>query len=174
MSTKLVKGNAILAKVRHFVSNKTLINTYNAYIQLHIDYGLNIWGYSARCHLNLIESQQRKSIRIMNFKKRDYDQTNSLFKSSKILPLLKLRDLNSCKLIWKARKSLLPPALNSLFSNRQFNSSLHVPYRRIETTQCCTSYLGAQTWNKISNDIRNSPSINTFKASLKLSLISSL
>ena len=42
VKSRLVKGNAILSIVRHFLPKQVLINTYNAYIQPHIDYGLNV------------------------------------------------------------------------------------------------------------------------------------
>ena len=41
--SKLIKGNAILSKVRHFIPEKMLMNTYNAHIQPHIDYGFALW-----------------------------------------------------------------------------------------------------------------------------------
>ena len=43
--TKLNKGNAILSMVRHYLPKKTLLNTYNAQIQPHIDYGKHLGTY---------------------------------------------------------------------------------------------------------------------------------
>ena len=58
--SKLIKGNVILAKVRHFVPSNILLNMYNAHIQPHIDYGFLIWGYAPKTHLNTVITQQKK------------------------------------------------------------------------------------------------------------------
>ena len=89
VKSKLVKGNAILAKVRHFVPQDLLKNTYHAHFQPHIDYGLTVWGHAAKTNLEVINRQQRKAIRIMNFKKTDFKETDQLFKENEILPLIK-------------------------------------------------------------------------------------
>ena len=59
VKSKLIKGNIILAKVRHYIPHNLLSNTYNANIQPHIDYGLNIWGRSAKIHLEDVIRQQK-------------------------------------------------------------------------------------------------------------------
>ena len=38
------RGKAILTKLRHYVSKDTLPMLYFAFVQLNIDYGLNVWG----------------------------------------------------------------------------------------------------------------------------------
>ena len=173
VNSKLIKGNAILTKVRHFLPEKLLINTYHAQIQPHIDYGLNAWGYAAKTNLTKIERQQRKSIRIMNFKKRDFKETNNLFKGSKILPIALCKDLNASKVLWKAGNDVLHPPLNSLFNKRP-NGTFHLPHRRIDLTQSCISYHGVQTWNKIPNEIRSSSSLDVFKNKFKQFLLNSI
>ena len=97
VKSKLTKGNAILAKVRHFVPPNLLKNTYHAHFQPHIDYGLTVWGHAAKTNLEVVNRQQRKAIRIMNFKKSDFKETDQLFKDNKILPLKSCLNLNSSK-----------------------------------------------------------------------------
>ena len=173
VNSKLIKGNAILQKVKHFIPEKTLINTYNAHIQPHIDYGLTVWGYASKTSLQTIEKQQRKAIRSINFKPKRYEDTISLFKQSKILPLKQCISLSSCKTIWKAANSLLPSTISSIF-NQRADTSFHLPYRRIDATQSCISYKGVQAWNKISVNIRSSTSLNLFKNKYKEFLLSSM
>ena len=60
VKSKLIKGNAILAKVRHFIPTDFLTNTYFAHLQSHIDYGLNLWGYASQVHLKNIIPLQKK------------------------------------------------------------------------------------------------------------------
>ena len=60
--SKLIKGNAMLAKLRHFIPKKTIKNVYNALIQTHLDYGNISWGTSAQIHLQKIAKLQNKAI----------------------------------------------------------------------------------------------------------------
>ncbi len=170
INSKLAKGNAILSLVRHYLPKKTLTDTYHAHIQPHIDYGLNVWGHTYKTHIAPIERQQRKAIRLMNFKKKR-DETTELFKNDKILPLDKNLQLQSAKLIWKASNDLLPSPLNPLFKKRSHDNSFHLPYRRLDITQRCPSYQGVYMWNKTPKNIRASPSINTLKTNLKSYLL---
>ena len=173
VKSKLIKGNAILAKVRHFVPVNLLKNTYFAHFQPHIDYGLTVWGHAAKTNLETINRQQRKAVRIMNFKKPDFKETDQLFKDNKILPLPSCLDLNSSKILWRADNSFLNAPINSLFTKRD-NGTFHVPHRRIDLTQACISYHGVQVWNRIPSEIRSAPSLNTFKGRYKEHLLDKL
>ena len=73
IKTKLNKGNAILAKLRHFVPEETVKNVYHAHIESHLLYGLTTWGSAPKSYINDIISKQKKSIKIMKFvKKREH------------------------------------------------------------------------------------------------------
>ena len=163
-----------MSQVRHYIPEKILVGTYNSFIQSHIDYGLNVWGHASKTLLQTIERQQRKAIRNINFKPRRYEDTNNLFAKNKILPLSQCLTLTSAKTIWKAANSLLPDTVSSLFHQRPNATSFYLPYRRITTTQDCIAYRGVQAWNKIPEDIRSAPSIQSFKTKFKESLLSSL
>ena len=109
----------------------------------------------------------------MNFKKTDFKETNQLFKKSEILPLTSCLDLNSSKVIWRAGNSSLNAPINSLFRKRE-NKTFHLPHRRIGLTQSCISYYGVQVWNRLPEEIRESPSLNTFKGRYKEYLLDKL
>ena len=173
VNSKLTKGNAILSMVRHYLPKQILISTYNAYIQPHIDYGLNVWGYTNKSHLDIIARQQRKALRLMNFKRKRDDATD-LFKTDKVLPLDENLKLSSAKLAWKANKGLLPSPVNSLFHPRSHNNSLHLPYRRLDITQRCSTYQGVKDWNQIPEQIRASNSLNILKTHYKNLLLSQI
>ena len=173
VKSKLTKGNAILAKVRHYVPENLLKNTYHAHFQSHIEYGLTVWGHAAKTNLEVVNRQQRKAIRIMNFKKSDFKETDQLFKDNKILPLKSCLNLNSSKIIWRAGNSLLNAPIKSLFNKRE-NGTFHLPHRRIDLTQACISYHGVQVWNRLPHEIQSSPSLNTFKNRYKEHLLDML
>ena len=166
VDSKLIKGNVILAKVRHFVPVNILTNSYNAHIQPHIDYGLNLWGYAAQTFIDKIIRKQKKSIRIMCFKN-SRESTELLFPSKNILPFHKNLQLQAGKLLWKAANSYLCPSLNPLFHMRNDESTFHVPHRRLDVSQNSVTYAGVKTWNAIPPEIRSSTSPNCFKGKFK-------
>ena len=173
VKSKLIKGNAILAKVRHYIPTNLLINTYNAHIQPHIDYGHTLWGYAAQCHLDNIVTQQKKAIRILNFKNWRFRGSAQLFLKSKVLPLDKQIQLNSAKTLWKAAHGFLCPTLISLFPKRN-PISFHMPFKRLDVSQNSIFYSGVRDWNSIPAKIRSCPSINSFKIEYKKYLLNSI
>ena len=173
IKSKLIKGNAILAKVRHFIPAYLLINTYNAHIQPHIDYGHNLWGYAAQCHLDNIVTQQKRSLRIMHFKDWRFRGSSTLFLQSKILPISKQILLNSGKTLWKAAHGLICPTLQSLFKKKS-PISFHLPFKRLDVSQNSIFYSGVRSWNSIPAKIRASPSVNSFKKEYKDYLLKSI
>ena len=70
ISKKLIKSNALLAKLRHFVGNTTLKNIYNSLFQPHLDYGSLVWGTAAETNLHKLEILRNKAIRIVSFQKK--------------------------------------------------------------------------------------------------------
>ena len=169
--SKLIKGNAILIKTRHFIPSDILTNTYNAHIHSHIDYGFNVWGYAAQTHIKNVLTQQKKAVRILNWKKKTHE-SKPLFKASKILPLDANLQLNSGKLLWKVSNSTICPSLIPLFTKRDNNSNtFHVPHRRLDVSQNSLTYKGVKNWNSIPLEIRSSPTLDTFKHKYKTHLL---
>ena len=99
VNSRLTRGIAILSMLRHYVPKTTLLNTYHAYIQPHLDYGINIWGHTYKTHLNSLKRKQRKAIRIMNFKSKHYNP-QELFISDRVLPFDENLQLSAGKLLW--------------------------------------------------------------------------
>ena len=178
ISKKLIKNNALLAKLRHFVSNDKLRTIYNALIQPHIDYGLVSWGAAADANLNKISLLQRKAIRIITFKKQE-DDSAPLFKQEKLLPLNKCAILQNCKFIWKFVNSQLPASINSLFITHQIHyASRHVnelkfnlPYKRTSLGTSFLFYSGIKNWNNLPLSVKSTKSLNNFKNKLKTLLL---
>ena len=168
VKSKLIKGNAIIAKVRNYIPRKLLINVYNAHIQPHINYGLNVWGHTADKYLNIVRSQQRKAVRLINFKNRYFKDTDTLFKEMNALTLSQNLSLNNSKLLWQVDTNNMMSDLYPLFQKRQDDShTFFLPYRRLHLTQSCISYRGVQVWNKIPKRIREANTLDTFKNNYK-------
>ena len=156
--SKLIKGNAMLAKIRHFIPKKTIKNVYNALIQPHLDYGNISWGTSAQIHLQKIAKLQNKAIRIINFKRKE-DSSKPLYIQNLILPLSLNIIFNQGKFLWKLIHSKLPQSITEIFSkngvilverelNRQL-AKLYLPYQRISYGINSIFYTGVKRWNTI-------------------------
>ena len=89
IKTKLVKGNAILARLRHHTTEKVIRNLYNSFIQPHLDYGALVWGGCAQSHTNTIQVLQNNALRLMTFASNFKDHATPLFRQ---LNILKIKD----------------------------------------------------------------------------------
>ena len=176
---KLTKSNGLLAKLRHFLPFDKTKLIYNALIQPHLDYGSLSWGSAAKSNLETISNLQKKSIRIINFKKKT-DDASILFKENKILPLADSLALNNCKFFWKYTNNKLPIPVSNLVqshnvtvTNRSPNEfKLNLPYQRTNFGTSFIFYSGVKTWNKLPENTRNSKSLNVFKTKTKNVLLS--
>ena len=65
VATKLSKTVGLIAKLRHFVPQHTLLNTYRALILPYLSYGLIVWGQASKTHLTKILSLPKKVLRFI-------------------------------------------------------------------------------------------------------------
>ena len=71
VAIKLNRANAMLYKVREFVSTDTLRSIYYAIFDSHLNYGNLVWGQNTNAIKCLI-ILQKKALRSMNFKPRNF------------------------------------------------------------------------------------------------------
>lgn len=180
---KIIKGNAILYKLRNFVPGNILINLYNAHIQPHLDYGALVWGRCAQSHINRLSSQQNKSIRIMNFKKYSDPTTNAeLFRAKNLLPVEKNINYLECRFIWKIlnKPHLVPTSIIEIFEKhgsltvRDDTTKLHLPFRRTTHGQRYITFSGIQQWKTLPKSISSTITPKYFNKSLKVHLLNSI
>ena len=177
INERLIKGNAILAKMRHYVSRKTVLNLYNSFIQPHLDYGALVWGQCAKTHIEKIEASQDKTIRILNFKKKD-DSAKQLYPISKILPIKQNTKFILGKFIWRTVHSFQPTSILELFethnavpSDREPDKEffkMRLPNQRIGHGINFVVFAGIKLWNQmIPNEIKKVCTANLYKKQLK-------
>ena len=65
ISTKLIKGNAMLSKLRHFVNKDILLSVYYGIFHLHLAYLCLVWR-QAKFSLNRITLLLKRAIRILH------------------------------------------------------------------------------------------------------------
>ena len=79
ISTKLIKGNAMLSKLRHFVNKDVLVSVYYGIFHSHLAYLCLVWD-QAKFSLNLITLLQKRATKILHFAAYR-DHTSRLFQS---------------------------------------------------------------------------------------------
>ena len=168
---KLVKGNAIISNIRHFMPHNLMKNIYSAHIQPHINYELLLWGFANDGRLKRVNNLQRKALRLINFKTKRYANMEELYKENKILPTRQCLSLKAGKMLWDVYQNKAPVNICSLFQKRHLK--FFQQYRRINLTQKCLTYEGVKMWNKIPSNICNCKIIASFQRELKKHLFSS-
>ena len=111
ISTKLIKGNAMLSKLRHFVNKDILLSVYYGIFHSHLAYLCLVWG-QAKFSLNRITLLQKRAIRILH-SAAYRDHTSPLFHRSKVLKFVDIVSLENCIFVNKCFND----EAFSLFSN---------------------------------------------------------
>ena len=182
INSKLIKGNAILAKLGHYVPEKVMKNLYNALIQPHLNYGALIWGNAAETHTNKIQTLLNKSIRIINFKKSS-DDVKPIYANSKILTLKSNSEFLRSKFIWNLINLKLPEAINDIFTNHgailsdreqdEMTLKMRLPFQRTDHGLSYIIYSGIKYWNQVLKaEIKQTKKISDFKSKLMSFLLS--
>ena len=111
ISTKLIKGNAILSKLRHYVNKDILLSVYYGIFHSHLAYLCLIWG-QVKFSLNRITLLQKRGIRILH-SAAYRDHTCPLFHRYKFLKFVDLVSLEN----WIFVNKYFNNEAFSLFSN---------------------------------------------------------
>ena len=131
VNLKISRGKAILTKLRHYVSKDTLRMLYFAFVQPNIDYALIVWGSTKPSALKPIQTNIKKTIRKMLFKKSNHP-TEPLFQKLNNLNFEKLKLLKIGIFMWKVLNDKVPQTLKNHFSIRErnyghSNAKFHLP-----------------------------------------------
>ena len=86
ISTKVSKTVGLIAKLRHFVLQDTLLTLYKSLIYSYLSYGIYAWGQASTTLLNKLLILQKRALKFIFFS----DKRGSaipLFLKSKVFPL---------------------------------------------------------------------------------------
>ena len=129
-------------------------------------YGVCVWGNAANIHLNKLLILQKKAMRLVG-RVGYFDHTNPIFKENNILKLGDIYYSEVLKVIYqhiRRRDGILSLQHVNEIHNRTRNSiNLRPPQCKKEHKRKFISYQGCLFWNELPIEIRESPSINSFK-----------
>ena len=164
LSIKLNRANALLFKMRKYVSLKILRSIYFAIFDSYLSYCCLVWAqnYSTIQRIIIL---QKKAIRIINFQPRNF-HTSPLFKQNSILKFQDKICIENILFVSKSLNNLSPSIFNKWlsFSSDQYNyetssSTLGNLMKRFYETYRFGKYSitvsAVELWNKIQKQLKD-------------------
>ena len=176
---KIAKACGSLAKLRHYVHIDTLIEVYYALVHSYVRYGISTWGNASKTTMQPLISLINRVVRIMTFAPFGNIDVDSIYQYLNILKVPDIFKLESGKFTFKFQNDLLPTDnIANHFEVRNQNVSHTYNLRdrgiKMETIlfnsthgEKSIQFRGAKIWNEITDEIRNSTSLNIFKSRYK-------
>ena len=179
VTTKISKTVGLIAKLRHFVPCRILINIYQSLIVPYLTYGLTVWGNASKTYLDKITILQKRALRLIHFADRK-EHAIPLFVNAKILPQNFLYYESVCNLMYDVNNNIAPTNILNLFSRtssiHSYNTrsstseNFYIKKSRLDVQKDAFSRVGAKIWNEIPNYLKKL-SKKAFKKELKEKLL---
>ena len=183
LSRKLSRSVGIFYKLRHYVPADTLKTVYYALFYPFLTYGVTIWGATYDKFLNPVRIAQKKVVRAMTFSE-PTAHSSPLFHDLKLLNFDDLHELLIAVFVYECHNNFAPSHFADYFTQTSHIHSHNtrsaargdffmVRKNTLQYGLRSISFNGAKIWNNIPPEIRDSPSVRTFKNKLKNFLLDS-
>ena len=149
---------------------------YKGIVEPHFPYCCLVWGSCGETRSRALQKLRNRAARIVSNSSYDTSAT-LLIKNLKWLTVTDMIKSETATMTYKATTSLAPSYLSNLFTKntdrnidnnlRNAANDLYIPRMTTSKGQQVISYRGAKTWNKLSSDIKEANSLNSFKCKLK-------
>ena len=169
LKSKLKSGLSSIRKLKNILPQTKLDQVYRALLESHLRYCNEIWGSLSNTKLDHLQRlQNRARTLIESSRLKDGWRCTRLSVSSLI-------QYDRAIMIYKITNDLCPDSLKGRFSTRSQLSNyrlrnsldIDVPRQNLEFSKRSFYYSAAKVWNEIPPNIRQSPTIYTFKKKLK-------
>ena len=170
IAPKLARATGMLAKLRHFVPQKSLRNIYFGIFASIMNYGSQVWGQFMNEHVLRVIKLQDKAIRIINFAQ-PHEPCSKLYQKSQILKFQDNININNYLYVHNSIHRKLPVSLTDKF---QYIHDNHTQCTRQAVKQCIklppsrTSAYGIYSIDGCSTRVWNSYQILHHKQNLHL------
>ena len=181
LALKVSKVVGVLNKLKYFLPTTTLLKIYKSLLLPHLNYAILSWGFTNNTHLNCLLVLQKKALR--SIRKVHYlHPSGPLFKITKSLNIFDILKKNIAIFMFQYNTDQLPSVFNSFFptfnsihnyNTRNCNNLIPI-FRRTSIGQRSIAYEGTKTWNTLPLNIKQSPSLNTFKIKLNVYLLENM
>ena len=168
---KVTAGISAIRRIRPFVAQDTLILIYNAIVRPYFDYCSEVWDVFGAAQSKRLQKLQNRAARIILNVSNDVEHNIALHALG-WEPLQMERKKAKAKIMYKLLNKMGPKSLTNLFSYksektnyhlRDISSGLCLPKPRTNNMKNSFMYDGAQLWNSIPKEIRESKSLSSFR-----------
>ena len=166
ISTKISKSIGLIAKLRYFVPQSTLITLYWSLVYPYLNYGISAWGQASKTNLNKLLLLQKRALRFIFFSNTK-ESALPLFKKAHIPPLNIMFFQSIANLMFDISNNNAPHNLCSLFTpisdihtyntRSSATNKLYTRESRTNIQRDSISRLGVRLWNAMPLKLRNSP-----------------
>jgi hypothetical protein len=174
------KYNGIIRKVRTFLPPDSLTTLYNSLVLPYLSYGTVVWADMNNANLNSLFLLQKRVIRTCT-NSLWLDHTDPLFISLKTLKISDIYKLQLASFMFQFHHNQLPANLidPDFFNIDTLSHDYNTRHARdpfIKNTKTVLAHntsmsQGPMLWNSLSTDIKNSPSLASFKYQMKKAFI---
>ena len=148
----------ILAKFRHNIRLRPLLNIYQALINPYLYYGICAWGSAPKTYLNKILLIQKRALRLIYFT--DYKQhAVPFFLNSKVFPLSFIYFDCLCSIKWDIANNSAPENIKRAFTRisevhpyptrSSLNDDFYTEHSRLEKMRSSFLRVGPKIWNSL-------------------------
>ena len=169
LTKKVASGIGAIKRIRHLVSQATLLLIYQALIQPHFDYCNIVWGDCVITLQNKVQKLQNGAVRVLTYSNYDTD-AGYLLKLLRWKNLACQQQIQRATMVYKSLHGLAPDYLCSKFERREtaYNlwdpeNKLNVPLPRTNYYKSSFRYSGTTLWNRLPRDMRQAKSLGLFK-----------
>ncbi len=181
ISAKIAKACGVLAKLRHCLTSKLLIEIYHALIHSYLRYGILTWGNASDSTLKPLQTLINRALRIMTFAPFGRIDLKPLYSDLHILDVKNTCFLETSKFMFKRKNQLLPIRFANHFENRYSSTSNVYDLRsgvrrnhivtRLLSSESSIQIRGERLWNGIPDIIKQATTSTGFKRLVKCMLI---
>ena len=176
ITNKLNKYCSILYLTRNSLTKNSMKIIYNSIIYSQITYCNVIWGKLKKIHLHKLEVAQKRIVRTIMYRSK-YAHTNLDFINLQILKIKEINIYFSSLFVYKSIHNLsYPIAYFSYADHHDYNlrniQKLRTPFSRSLQGQTSPSIYTSNIWNNLPQQIREKPTLFSFRSSVKRHLLS--
>ena len=175
---KISRAMGMLKYAKKYLPLEIVKNMYTSIVEPHFRNCCSVWGCCGETLLDKLQKLQNRAARIV---------TNSSYDTSSLpligrlgwLTIKEMIEFEIATMVYKSLHGLAPEYMQLMFTKLSENNSrslrntdtdLRIPRFATSYGQRSFSYRGVTVWNKLSTEIKNAPSLATFKNLLKQAL----
>ena len=181
---KISKACGAIAKLRHCMTTKLLVEVYHSLIHSYLRYGIMVWGMASDVNLHPLKVLVNRAVRIITSAPFGRVDLDPIYSYLRVLDLEKVYFLETCKYMYKVKKDLIPVVIGKHFRNRseilpQHNYNLRNRNQapkietRLTSSEKSIQLRGEKLWTDLPDNLKECSSLFNFKKNMKLSLLAS-